>query len=280
MFDSESDLLASVQATAKALAKVLGDYKSTLKALEKLDSPKSLERQDYLADAVSLLKKVDLSRLGCGERQKEFESALNERLRQLRANAHHNLITGLTKGMEKPGQLKIISDSPLVIYMHPLTLEVNFEQSRCQFTYAHEPLASTSLEPEEIMNVHAAQVDIFRSIRIDSNRFWDICHLAYEMVLMKNKQSPETHVDIVELLPALSWLWPNQGNKKLSPFPKYLLAYQLQKLRSDKMLQNHNLRLDLGTATGGSTKNKANVLYVPLGGTDGQYYLSICFRQV
>ncbi len=280
MFNSEAELLASIQATAKSLNKILTDYKATQKSLEKLENTKSLERQDYLADAVEMLRKVDLARMGCGEKQKEIDAALSERLRALRANAHHNLITGLTKLMDKPEQLKILSDTPLVIYMHPLTLEVNFEQSKCQFTYAHEPLATTSLEPSEIISVHAAQLDYFRSIRIDSSRFWEICRLAYDMVLLKNGQPAQTHVNIVELLPALSWIWPNQGNKKLSPFPRFLLAYQLQKLRADKMLQNHNFRLDLGTATGGSTKNKANVLYVPLGGTDGQYYLSICFRQV
>ena len=280
MIETEPELLAAIQATAKSLSKSLNDYKATLKALEKLDTAKSLERQDYLADAVETLRKVDLARMDCGDRQKDIAEKLAGKLRALRANAHHALMTGLTKGSEKPEQIRILSDSPLVIYMHPLTLEVNFEQSKCVLTYAKEPLATTSLDPEEILSVHAAQLDIFRAIRIDSNRFWEICRLAYDMVLLKNGQPPESRVDIVELLPALSWIWPNQSAKKLSPFPKYLLAYQIQKLRADKLLQNRNLRLDLGTATGGSTKNKANVLYIPAGGTDGQYYLSICFRQL
>ena len=69
MFNSEPELLASIQATAKSLNKAMADYKSTQKALEKFENSKSLERQDYLADAVDLLRKVDLVRRlqnGCG----------------------------------------------------------------------------------------------------------------------------------------------------------------------------------------------------------------------
>ena len=280
MLNSESELLIAIQATSKALNKVLTGYKSLSKALEKLEDAKSLERQDYVGDALEQLKQNDLGPLGCGESQAAIVETLTNRLRDLRANAHHDMVVGLTKGMsDKPEQMKVLSDIPLVIYLHPLTLEVQFEQKKAVLTYAHEALATTSLDPDEILKTRAELLDVFRASRIDSSRFWEICRLAYDMVLLKNGQPAGSRVDIVELLPPLSWLWPNAAAlKKNTQFPKYLLAYQLQKLRSDRMLQYQNLRLDLGTATGGSTKNKANVLYIPMGASEGQYYLSICFR--
>ena len=282
MLESDSDLLIAIQTTAKALNKVLNGYKSLAKALEKLDSDKALERQDYVADAVDALKANDLNLVGCGESQSDIKQALSTKLRDLRANAHHNLVTGLAKGMaDKTDHMKIVSDSPLVIYLHPLTLEVQFEQKKATLLYAHEPLANTSLDPDEILKTRAELIEVFKASRIDSSRFWDACYLAYEMVMLKNGQPAGSRIDIVELLPPLAWLWPNAAAlKKNTGLPKYLLAYQLQKLRADKMLQHKNLRLDLGSATGGSTKNKANVIYIPSGATEGQYYLSICFRQV
>ena len=282
MIESESELLIAIQTTAKSLNKVLNGYKFLAKSLEKLDTEKALERQDYVADALDALKNNDLTALGCGELQSDIKQSLALKLKDLRANAHHNLVTGLSQGMaDKPEHMIIVSDSPLVIYLHPLTLEVQFEQKKATFEYAHETLATTSLDPDEILKTRAELLDVFRASRIDSARFWDICNLAYKLVVLKNGQPADSRVDIVELLPPLAWLWPNPAAlKKNMVFPRYLLAYQLQKLRADKMLQNKNQRIDLGTATGGSTKNKSNVLYIPAGATEGQYYLSICFKHV
>jgi len=281
MLESESELLLAIQAASKSLSKALNGYKSLARALEKIDSNKALERQDYVADAVDALKNNDLRAIGCDAPQEDIQTALEDKLRILRANAHHDLMTGLARGLQdKPEHLKVLSDSPLVVYLHPLTLEVQFEQKKAIFAYAHEPLATTSLDPDEILKTRTELLEVFRASRIESTKFWDICKLAYEMVVLKNGQPVGSRVDIVELLPPLAWLWPNPAVvKKSSGFPKYLLAYQIQKLRADKLLQNKNARIDLGTATGGSTKNKANVLYIPMGATEGQYYLSICFRQ-
>lgn len=280
MFESESELLLVLKTTAKSVNKVLTSGKTLVKSLEKLDTIKALDRQDYVADALEILKTTDLAQYGCGAQQKEMVIALDQRLRTLRANAHHMLLAGLKQGVEKPENMRILSDNPLVIYVHPLTLEVQFEQAKATWTYAHETLATTSLDPEDILNTHKALLETFRASRIDSQAFWSVCKLAYEMVLLKHGQQMGSRVDIVELIAPLTWLWPNPAAlKKNTTLPRYLLAYQLQKLRADGLLQNKNFRLDMGTATGGSTRNKANVLFVPMGVSEGQYYLSICFRQ-
>ncbi|MBR4984545.1 MAG: hypothetical protein IKY83_02240 [Proteobacteria bacterium] len=278
MFESESELLVALQAAAKSVNSVLTSGKALSKALEKLDTPKALERQDYVSDALEALKVNDLTIYGCGAQQQDMIKTLDQRLHKMRLNARQALMNGLAQGVDKPDHLKVLSDSPLVIYMHPLTLEVHFEQTKAVWTYAHEPLQTVSLAPDEIIAAHRALVETFRASRIDSLSFWNVCRLCYDMVLLKDGQPSGSRVDIVELLPPLAWLWPNTI-KKTTAFPRYLLAYQLQKLRSDKLLQQQNIRLELGTATGGSTRNKANVLFVPMGAFEGQYYLSICFKQ-
>lgn len=279
MLDSESELLTAIQSAAKSVNKVVSAGKSISKSLERFDSAKAFERQDYIADLIDCFKTNDLAPFGCAESQKLIVTALEKKLHELRQNAHHALVSGLVSRIEKQEHFRILSDIPLVIYLHPLTLEVQFEQMKSSWTYAHETLQTVSLDPDEILASHKSLLDTFRASRIDSQSFWSIFKTAYEMVLLKNGQPAGSRIDIVETLTPLAWLWPNAAAlKKNGAFPKYLLAYQLQKMRADGLLQNHGLRLELGTATGGSTRNKANVLFVPSGPSEGQYYLSICMR--
>lgn len=279
MFESESELLASLHAAAKSVNKVVAHGKSLVKSLEKLDAPKSLERQDYLSDAIEAMKGVDLTPFGCGAYQKELIHAMEQRLRALRATAHQEIMSGIVAGVDKPEHLRVLSDNPLVIYVHPLTVEIHFDKLNATWTYAHEVLQTVSLVPSEILSAHRELVDVFRASRIDSSLFWTLLKHAYEMVLIKNELPSGSRIDIVEMLPAMAWLWPNPAvMKKTGTFPRYLLAYQIQKLRADGMLQNKGQRLELGTATGGSTRNKQNVLFIPQGASEGQYYLSLCFR--
>ncbi len=276
----ENALLVTLQTMQKSLKRVMDSYKALSKALDRFDKNEALDRQDYLGDAIAALKTTDLTLIGCADQKELVCRGLEDRLHSLRLNAHRALVTGLTELVENKNHIKIISDNPLVIYVHPLTLEVNFETAKAKWTYAHEDMATTSLDPKEIMSVHADLLNTFRALRIESSQFFGICHMAYQMALIRNGLKIGDRVDIVELLAPLSWLWPDTPSSKKSAFqlPRYLLAYQLQKLRGDKMLQANGLRLDLGAATGGTTRNKSNVLYVPQGATEGQYYLTICFR--
>lgn len=279
---ADEELILNFQTMQKTLKRVLDSYKALSKSLEKLEKKDALLRQDYLADALNTIKNADLSIIGCADRKDILCKELEERLRTLRLNAHRALITGISERVANPSQMKIVSDNPLVIYVHPLTLEVQFDACKATWTYAHETLDTTSLDPDEIMAAHAARLDIFRASRIDSAQFFSLCRQAYEMAIIKNNLKSGDRVDLVELLNPLSWLWPNDlsSKKSLAPFPKYILAYQLQKLRADKLLQNNGYRIDLGAATGGTTRNKNNVLYIAHSSVEGQYYLSICFRKI
>jgi len=278
----DSELVLSFQTMQKTLKRVLDSYKTLSKALERFDKKDALTRQDYLSEALSAVKNADLSIIGCADRKDIISKELEERLRTLHMNAHRALVTGLADHVENQAHMKIVSDNPLVIYVHPLTLEVQFDTFKATWTYAHEPLATTSLDPAEIMASHAELLNAFRAARIDSNQFFNICRQAYEMAAIKNNLKFGERVNLVELLTPLAWLWPDEqkGKKGMTILPKYLFAYQLQKLRADKLLQSGDVRIDLGAATGGTTRNKNNVLYVPHSSVEGQYYLSICYRHV
>lgn len=277
---TDCEFLGILQTASKRVNKVLAAGKGLTKAFDKIKSEQELSRQDYLIEALEAIQNTPMSFFGCGDMAAEISHGLEERIRILRINARGNLIRDLSERVSKPEHFRMLCDSPLAFYLHPLTLDVDLDHYKATLCYAREPLVTTTLAPEEIMSAHAGLVDFFRQIRIDSQGFLKVCHLAYEMVLLKNGLPKGSRIDIIELLDPLSWLWPQRAKfKKGSGMPKFLLAYQLQKVRQDNLLSHNGMRIDLGTATGGSTKNKANVLYIPAGVTEGQYYLSICFRQ-
>ena len=163
--DADSELLASLQSAAKSVAAVVAQGKTVVKALERFDAPKSLDRQDDLADALDALRGVDLNAYGCGALQGVIAESIEQRLRTLRATAHHELLTGLRDGVEKAEHLRVLSDSPLVVYVHPLTVELLIEQKKAVWTYAHETLQTVPLAVEEILAAHRTLVDAFRASR-------------------------------------------------------------------------------------------------------------------
>ena len=280
MYETDAELWSALQQMGKTVNQVVAASKPLVKALDKLGDIASLNRQDYIADALRAIQQTDLAPYGGTEIYAGLVRTLEERLRTLRATARQDLLAGLNATASKPAQIKMISDNPLVLYLHPLTLEVNFEQCRTTLSYAREPMAQPPLDATEIWKTHDDLLEQFRAARIDSKSFWHALKTAYDIVLLKGGKAAGERVDIVDALAPLAWIWPNaQALRKATPFPRYLLAYQIQKLRQDGLIVHNGWRLDLGTATGGSTKNKANVLFIPMGPTEGQYYLTMCFRR-
>ena len=280
MFETDAELWSALQQMGRTVNQVVAASKPIAKALDKMGDVASLNRQDYVADALNAIQHADLAPYGGADSYAALIRGLEDRLRTLRTTARQDLIAGLNATASKPDQIKMVSDSPLVLYVHPLTLEVNFEQCKTTWSYAREPMAQSSLDPSDIWNVYGELLDQFRAARIDSKSFWQALKAAYDIVLLKDGKPAGERIDIVDVLVPMAWIWPHAVQlKKVTQFPRYLLAYQIQKLRQDGLIAHNGYRLDLGTATGGSTKNKANVLFIPMGPTEGQYYLTMCFRR-
>ena len=280
MFETDAELWSALQQMSRTVNQVVAASKPIAKALDKMGDVASLNRQDYVADALNAIQHADLAPYGGADSYAALIRGLEDRLRTLRTTARQDLIAGLNATAPKPDQIKMVSDSPLVLYVHPLTLEVNFEQCKTTWSYAREPMAQSSLDPSDIWNVYGELLDQFRAARIDSKSFWQALKAAYDFVLLTDAKPAVDLIDIVDVLVPMAWNGPHAVQlKKATQFPRYLLAYQIQKLRQDGLIAHNGYRLDLGTATGGSTKNKANVLFIPMGPTEGQYYLTMCFRR-
>lgn len=275
---NDAEMLAQAKDFASTIAQKQALLKPLGKSLEKLKSVEDLQRQDFLAEIDKAFAQEVLAEFA----QSGAAAWLDEirgRLRALRHSAKQRLMQGLSAEF-KSEAVQILSDHPLALYLHPFTLQVDFEQARATFSYARENIEACALDTQEIAKMHAQLLEQFRAQRVDSKRFFVKLRAAYQMLCIKNGLAPRERVDLVDLLLPLAWLWDEGGGAKkaLSPLPKYLLAYQLQKLRKDKLLTYNGAQLDLGVATGGSTRNKGNVVYIPQGPSEGQYYLSITFN--
>ena len=274
----ETELKKQASILAKHLSKSANRLKKTTSLLNKFTKSKNNDL-NLISETISQLQ-GEWENLAPENSIRTIHENLTKLQAQLRQNAHHNLLKALNEAATPNMKLKVLSDNPLTCYLHPLTVTADFERQKTILSYAKETIAESTLNVDTLFQDHEKALNEFRRLRIDSKTFITLLYKAYKMLTIKNNIPPDKHVDIVELIQPLSWIHPaiNQISKKTLPLlPKYILAYQLQKLRTDKCLEINNAKLNLGTATGASTKNKNSVLFIPFTDTEGQYYLSLAF---
>ncbi len=262
------------QEAVKQLHTELKAQLTRLKKQQKIISAYEKKPHDFHA----MENLIHMLRIACqnDEINSHYESLIDQLQQELnarRASARTELLTALNQKLD--GQVSVLSDNPLELNISPLTLCVDTTRGTASLCYAREIIKSTSLDVNAILAERTQIAEFIKKTRLPSPLFFTTLLKAYRMTLIMQEKQSEERLDIVELLPALTLLIPQPKN---TPYPKYLLAYQLQRLRRDKCLSLNNQRVLLGTATGGSARQKKNVLFIPHGSQEGQYYLSICFR--
>lgn len=254
------------------------------KALKNLHKSGQLVRGDALKKAIKALEKVTLNSIQADDQRLEIITAIEQHTEQQKKTIRTQFLGELTEKTSALTQpLHKIAESPLTFYLHPLTIEIDFEREKVTISYAREPVETTDLHAPSVLEAYQKTLDNIRKDAISSDTFFDLLLQAYRTVLIARGEKPGERVDLVDLLVPLSILqvnrndWRKKGIAGIKEFPRHMLAYQLNRLRNDGLLERAGMRLELGTATGGSTKDKRNVLFVPSAQAEGQYYLSIRF---
>ncbi len=183
-------------------------------------------------------------------------------------------------------EVEKVSENPLVLYLDPITFEIDFDEGTIEMLYGHEAIdmGAIGIDAGAVLQARSDALESMERRQMESSEFFDLLYRAYRTVLVSDGAEVGERVDLVDVLVPLSMLEVDrdrlrkQGPDAMAPFPRYQLAYQLAALRRDGMLEKNGLRLDLGAATGGSTRDKTNVLYIPVGATSGQYYGSLRFE--
>ncbi len=274
-----SALLTRIRSRRRRLSRA----KNLLKAVD----GKTPAAADYEA-WLDVVQGLDGYELGDGEAD-ELRQALVGRLKpaieKLRIKARMKFLTKLEMlAGQRDLELEKISENPLVLYVEPLTFAIDFDEGGVEMAYGHEVIDELPIDAASVMGAHEEAAARFSKELISSDKFFDLLRGAYRMVLAADDAQPGERVDLVDVLVPLAMLRVDRdrlrkkGPEVIEPFPRYLLARQLAELRRDGALEKDGVRLELGAATGGSTRDKTNVLYVPIGAKGGQYYGSIRFE--
>jgi len=257
------------------------------KAAEQLCRSGALENLELVRKYTDWLRDADLSVLAMDDRRQGAVASLDRFVERRRQTRRMQFMRALDHRIEdRDCTLEKLGDNPLTFYLEPLTVEVNFDTEEVDLQYARMPLEETTLDPEAVLEAHREAVERLTERAIPSEMFFDRLHFAYQLAYRARGGSPGDRVNLVDLLTPLAVLWSDAESwshadlTDLSPYPRPLFAYQLAQLRRDGVLADDGRRLDLGTATGGSTEDKNRVIFIPSGPGDGQYYLSIRFTDV
>ncbi len=282
---TDEDLETALAALRKTVRKRTTSIERGRKALDELSARGALGRLATLEKSVSGVRDADLELLGLGEEQAQVVAALEQRFSAARSQMRGRILAELRHAGEAAGVLpELLTERPLVVLLAPLTVELDLTRSVACIQYARETISEVDLDARKVLAAREAATDHIREHALESAQFFELARQAYEVARRARGLEAGARVDLVDLLAPLGLLrvaassWRKQ-KEGAPPFPRYLLAYQLRRLGRDRLLQHEGVRLELGTATGGSTRNKRDVLFVPTSPTEGQYHLSIRFTE-
>ena len=254
------------------------------KAAEQLCRKRGLKNLDTVEKYTDWLRDADLEAVEMEERRQKAVESLDKFVRTNRRKRRMRFMRSLHGRAEKADvELEKLSDSPLTVFLEPFTVEANFDTEEVELRYAREAVATVDLDPEEVFEARDSAMGRLSERTVDSETFFERAEMAYRLALTSRQAQEGERVDLVDLLAPLALLaaeadsWRDASFEQVDAYPRHLLAHQLHRLRRDGLLTHQGRRLDLGTATGGSTRNKEDVVFIPSGRGEGQYYLSARF---
>lgn len=260
-----------VKRAESLLKKVQGSAPSPASFADWLDLSHGL--QDYALGAPEL-----------DQKRVALLAEVNRGMQKLRVKTRMAFFMELERlAAEREITLQKVSESPYVCFADPMTLEVNFDKGFTRVLYGHELIEQVELDAKKLLDARAGALKEIKQQALDSTQFFQCLYASYRAVLAAEGLGNGERVDLVDVLLPMSMMrlgrpsWRKKGVDGLQPFTRYQLAWQLSQLRRDALLEHDGKRLDLGAATGGSTRDKKNVLYIPMGAANGQYYGSIRF---
>jgi len=165
------------------------------------------------------------------------------------------------------------------------TVGVDVPRRSAVIRYARVDIEKVALSAAAIVEAAAQHAKRLEGRDFDASVFFDQLLMAYQMRLHRRGEGFGARVDIVDLLADIAFVrqgpafFDDPRRENFTPYSRVQLAYDLARLRRAGRLSHRGFRLALGAATGGSTRQKADVLYLEDERGSGQWYLSLKFSR-
>ncbi len=249
----------------EALSRATRSLKNTRKLLDE-PVPARVGR------AVEDLASCDLGRV---TRVAEDLAAWVEHERETRGN---RLRADLREAGEEHGfRAAVLSRDPLELFLAPITVRIDVDRDRADLYFGRVRLSSCRADGWLIAGARAG---VLHDLEGDG---WQPEAFLARLREAWTRAGVDGWAELVDVLPEVALLGQPPAFRKdptsgrFVPYPRVQFAYDLWRLRRDRCLAADGWRLTLGTATGGSTRDKSRVVWLEDGRGGGQYHLSLRF---
>ena len=207
-----------------------------------------------------------------------FGEALQQGSEQFASELRRTFLDALVAEVERRKLAwQSVGQQPPVLDLAGISVTLDWDKECAALAYGREPLAKVSLVVGEVLSAREEQIDRLRSVWPGPDVFFAALDSAYRARAGREAKRPGERVHLVDLIPELLVEYELRGLRSPKTiFGRAELAYCLDRLAREGGLEQGQRRLELGTATGGSTKDKRQVLFLQAGMGGGQYYLSVC----
>lgn len=221
--------------------------------------------------------RAQLERLGAVEVQPVLDQ-LDAWLEEERATRRERLARQLRQRCADEGiELVVVTRDPLELRLPPLGLQVDVDADRADLSFGRHRILRVTADADAIIDGVRAALDVLHAEPWDPAAFHRALRTAWARAPGEGyKELADVFPQVVLALQGRRFLDdPRPSN--LRPYSKAAFCYDLWRLRRDRAMQVDGWRLSLGTATGGSTRDKKRVFWLEDDRGRGQYFLTLRF---
>lgn len=173
--------------------------------------------------------------------------------------------------------LVVLTRDPLELRLPPLGVSVDVARDRADITFGKQVLTSCGAQADAVIAARQQALDQLQQIP------WDPAALHGSLRRAWQRLGAADWQELTQVLPLLAFelqdarFLRDPVSAHYRPYSRAQLAWDLWRLRRDRALTSDGWRLTLGSATGGSTRDKKRVFWIEDDQGRGQYYLTLRF---
>ena len=266
-----------MEACENAARAVTRGAREVARLLGGADRPKALL-------ALQKLEQMQLPNEMVAAALQRFASALRARLEEEARRLRFHFARDLREAASQAGlEVATLTSDPLEVRVGLCTAAVDAARGVASIRYARLEIERVPAVASEVVEGCRRALATLEARPFSPETCLRQLQAAYRMHLARTGQAMGARVELVDLLADVAFAMQGERffeapqRESFVTYSRVQLAYDLARLRRAGRLAGDGLRLTLGSATAGTTKNKARVLYLEDERGHGQYYLTLWF---